>query len=87
MTIMMLMITMIMIRQAAAESTVWSSRYDNDDVNDNNDNDQVGSGGINCMEKQIILEEHNKARQLLANGKVSKLEYVLFHAAAFENCK
>ncbi|XP_023334482.1 venom allergen 5 [Eurytemora carolleeae] len=28
------------------------------------------SGGLNCLEKEIILEEHNMVRQLLANGKV-----------------
>lgn len=28
------------------------------------------SGGLNCMDKQVILEEHNRARQSLANGKV-----------------
>ena len=32
---MMIMITMIMIRWAAAVYFLWRSRYDNDDVNDN----------------------------------------------------
>jgi len=30
----------------------------------------IRSGGLNCMEKQVILEEHNRLRQGLANGKV-----------------
>jgi len=30
----------------------------------------IRSGGLNCMEKQIILDEHNNLRQRLANGKV-----------------
>jgi len=30
----------------------------------------IRSGGVNCLEKQRILEEHNSIRQLIASGKV-----------------
>jgi len=32
----------------------------------------IRNGGLNCMEKQTILHEHNKARQMLALGKVNR---------------
>ncbi|EFN78503.1 Venom allergen 5 [Harpegnathos saltator] len=30
----------------------------------------TGSGGISCEEKQIILDEHNRLRQLVALGQI-----------------
>jgi len=30
----------------------------------------IGSGGISCEEKQIILDEHNRLRQLVALGQI-----------------
>jgi hypothetical protein len=30
----------------------------------------AGSGGLSCMDRQVILETHNKARQNVALGRV-----------------
>ena len=31
---------------------------------------QSGSGGVTCQDKQVILETHNRLRQMLALGQI-----------------
>lgn len=50
----------------------------------------TGSGGISCEEKQIILDEHNRLRQLVALGQIhgqpsaaNMMEMVAFSSPLF----